>query len=101
MSQKPPLMELDIKTADSGFYAGFSASVAVISKIIVASLVIWAVVFPEQAGAVLNAINSFILSNTAYWYIWIVALFVLMCLLLALWPAAGRLRLGLAGDRPE
>ncbi len=101
MSIKPPLMDLPIKTADSGFYAGFSKSVAVISKIIVAVLVIWAVVFPEQAGKVLNAINSFILANTAYWYIWIVALFVLLCIGLAIWPAAGRLRLGVEGDRPE
>jgi len=101
MALKPPLMDLDIKTADSGFYAGFSASVAVISKIIVACLVIWAVVFPEQAGAVLNAINSFILSNTAYWYVYIVAAFVLLCLGLAIWPAAGRLKLGVDGDTPE
>ncbi|MEL6608724.1 MAG: BCCT family transporter [Pseudomonadota bacterium] len=101
MSLKPPLMELDIKTAESGFYSGFSKSVALISKIIVAALVVWAVVFPEQAGSVLNAINSFILSNTAYWYIYIVTGFVLLCLALAIWPAAGRLKLGVDGDRPE
>ncbi|MEO0676976.1 MAG: BCCT family transporter [Pseudomonadota bacterium] len=101
MPIKPPLMELDIKTADSGFYSGFSKSVAVISKIIVAALVVWAVVFPEQAGRVLNAINSFILANTAYWYVYIVAGFVLLCFVLALWPAAGRLKLGLESDRPE
>ncbi|MEM9437290.1 MAG: BCCT family transporter [Pseudomonadota bacterium] len=101
MALKPPLMELDIKTADSGFYSGFSMSVALISKIIVAALVVWAVVFPEQAGSVLNAINSFILANTAYWYVYIVAGFILLCLALAIWPAAGRLKLGLEGDKPE
>ncbi len=101
MTMKPPLMDLPIETSESGFYSGFSKSVAVYSKIIVAALVIWAVVFPEQAGSVLNAINGFILANTAYWYIWIVAAFVLICLILAVWPAAGRLRLGVAGDRPE
>ncbi len=101
MSVKPPLMELPIATSDTGFYSGFSKSVAVYSKLIVAILVIWAVVFPEQAGRVLNTINSFILANTAYWYIWIVAVFVLLCIVLAIWPAAGRLRLGLEGDRPE
>lgn len=94
-------MELDIKTADSGFYAGFSKNVALISKIIVAALVVWAVVFPEQAGRVLNAINGFILANTAYWYIYIVTAFVILCLALAVWPSAGRLKLGLADDRPE
>lgn len=101
MSIKPPLMDLPIKTADSGFYAGFSTSVAVVSKFIVAALVVWAVVFPDQAGAVLNAINSFILSNTAYWYVYIVTAFVILCALLALWPAAGRLKLGQEGDKPE
>ncbi len=101
MSIKPPLMDLPIKTADSGFYSGFSTHVAVISKIIIAALVLWAIVFPAQAGAILNAINSFILANTAYWYIYLVALFVILCLVLAVWPAAGRLRLGLEGDRPE
>lgn len=101
MSVKPPLMDLPIKTADSGFYSGFTSSVAIISKIIVAALVVWAVVFPEQAGAILNAINSWILANTAYWYIWIVALFVLLCISLAIWPTAGRLKLGVDSDVPE
>ncbi|MEM7320041.1 MAG: BCCT family transporter, partial [Pseudomonadota bacterium] len=101
MSMKPPLMDLPIQTSDTGFYSGFSKHVAVISKIIVAMLVIWAVVFPESAGRTLNAINSFILANTAYWYIWIVAMFVLLCIVLAIWPAAGRLKLGLTNDQPE
>ncbi|MGH1466928.1 MAG: BCCT family transporter [Cognatishimia sp.] len=101
MSLKPPLMELPIQTADRGFYSGFSTSVAVVSKIIIASLVIWAIVFPEQAGTVLNAINSFILANTAYWYIWIVALFFFTCSILAIIPATGKLKLGVEGDEPE
>ncbi len=101
MSVKPPLMDLHIPTADSGFYAGFSRHVAIASKVIVGLLVIWAVAFPEQSGAVLNSINSFILANTASWYIWIVALFVVLCVLLAIWPAAGRLKLGLETDEPE
>ncbi|CUH78762.1 Glycine betaine-Na(+) symporter [Tritonibacter multivorans] len=101
MSTKPPLMELPIETSDTGFYSGFSKSVAIYSKLIVAILVIWAVVFPEQAGRILNAINSFILANTAYWYIWIVALFVTLCIALAIWPAAGRLKLGVDADTPE
>lgn len=101
MSLKPPLMELPIVTADQGFYSGFSRSVAVVSKIIIASLVIWALVFPEQAGRILNAINSFILANTAYWYIWIVALFFFTCAVLAIIPATGKLKLGVEGDEPE
>ncbi|PYG28876.1 BCCT family transporter [Pelagimonas varians] len=101
MSLKPPLMDLPIQTSDNGFYTGFSKSVAIYSKIIVAILVIWAVVFPEQAGRILNAINSFILANTAYWYIYIVALFFTVCTVLAIIPASGRLKLGVEGDKPE
>lgn len=101
MSLKPPLMDLPIETSDHGFYTGFSKSVAIYSKIIVAILVIWAVVFPDQAGRILNAINSFILAHTAYWYIYIVALFLIVCTALALIPASGRLKLGVEGDEPE
>lgn len=101
MSLPPPLMELPIKISDEGFYSGFSKNVAIYSKIIISILVLWAVIFPSQAGRILNTINSFILANTAYWYIWIVALFVLVCVVLAIVPASGRLRLGLEDDEPE
>ncbi|MEO9825475.1 MAG: BCCT family transporter [Paracoccaceae bacterium] len=101
MAVKPPLMDLPIETSESGFYSGFSMNVAVLSKIIVGILVVWAVVFPEQAGAVLNKLNTLILANTATWYIYIVTFFVLLCVGLALWPAAGRLKLGVDADQPE
>ena len=101
MSMKPPLMNLHIETARHGFYSGFSKSVAIYSKTIVTLLVVWAVVFPEQAGNVLTAVNTFILAHTAYWYIWIVALFFLVCSILALIPASGKLKLGVEGDVPE
>ena len=101
MSMKPPLMDLHIETAQHGFYSGFSKSVAIYSKIIVTLLVVWAVVFPEQAGNVLTAINTFILAHTAYWYIYIVALFFFVCSILALIPASGKLKLGVEGDVPE
>jgi len=101
MPLKPPLMDLPIETSKTGFYTGFSKSVAIYSKIIVAILVIWAVVFPEQAGSILNAINKFILSHTAYWYIYIIALFFFVCSILALIPQTGRLKLGLEDDKPE
>ena len=55
MALKPPLTDLPINTADSGFYGGFSVSVTVISKIIISCLVVWAIVWPEWAGEVLGA----------------------------------------------
>ncbi|MEL6793247.1 MAG: BCCT family transporter, partial [Pseudomonadota bacterium] len=101
MAIKPPLMDLPIKTADSGFYRGFSVDVAVVSKIIISALVVWAIFWPVQSGKVLGDLNSVILENAAAWYIWVVALFVIVCLGLAIWPTAGRLNLGVDGEKPE
>ena len=101
MAVKPALTDLPIATADSGFYAGFSHMVTICSKILIGGLVVWAIAFPEQSGAVLNGINGFILSSFGAWYIWTVTLFVLVCIGLAIWPAGGRLKLGLDSDVPE
>ncbi|MEM9734148.1 MAG: BCCT family transporter [Pseudomonadota bacterium] len=101
MSMQPALTELPIETADSGFYRGFSQIVTITSKLLILGLVIWAIAFPEQSGAVLNGINKFILSSFGAWYIWTVTLFVLICIALAIWPTAGRLKLGLPGEVPE
>ncbi|WP_226627277.1 BCCT family transporter [Alloyangia pacifica] len=98
---EPPLSDLPIKTADKGFYNGFSLDVTVTSKLAVGGLVLWAVAFPEQAGGVLGGLNTFILANFATWYIYVMAFFVIVCLALALWPAAGKLRLGHDDERPE
>ncbi len=101
MSVKPALTELPISTADTGFYRGFSQIVAITSKLLIAGLVIWAVGFPEQSGAVLKDINSYILASFNYWYIWTVTLFVIVCIGLAIWPTAGRLKLGTQDSKPE
>lgn len=101
MAVKPPLVHLPIRTADAGFYKGFSRDVTITAKFLIGALVIWAVAFPDQAGGVLNTFNAFILGNFAAWYIWVVAVFVIVCLGLAIWPTAGRLTLGQAGEKPE
>ncbi len=101
MAVKPALTELPIATADSGFYTGFSQIVTICSKFLIGGLVVWAIAFPEQSGAVLNGINKFILSSFGAWYIWTVTLFVLVCIGLAIWPSGGRLKLGQAEDVPE
>lgn len=97
----PPLTELDISTKDGGFYNGFATPVAVPAKVIIAILVVWAIFWPIQSGVVLNGLNKVILEVFAPWYIWVVAFFVAVCIILALWPAAGRLNLGLEGEKPE
>ena len=101
MSMKPPLMHLPIKVAESGFYKGFTKDVTVTAKILVGALILWAVAFPDQAGSVLSSINSLILASFNYWYIYVVAFFVAVCLILAVLPASGRLKLGHEDDQPE
>ena len=101
MALKPPLSELPIKTADNGFYRGFSVNVTVVSKIIISLLVVWCIVWPTQAGRILGDWNAAILAQFAAWYIWVVTGFVIVCIGLAIWPAAGRLNLGVDGEKPE
>lgn len=98
---QPPMTELDIDTKEGGFYNGFATSVAVPAKIIISIIVVWAIFWPVQSGLVLNGLNSTILDNFAAWYIWVVAFFLATCFVLAIWPAAGRLNLGLDGEKPE
>jgi choline-glycine betaine transporter len=101
MAYKPPLMDLHIATARRGFYAGFTRSVASPSKLLVSALIVWAITVPANAASVLNALNGAMLSSFASWYIWVVALFLLLCIGLALVPSTGRLVLGLPDDKPE
>lgn len=101
MANKPPLMELDIATAERGFYSGFAKSVAIPSKLLVSALIVWAITVPDNAAAVLKALNGALLKSFASWYIWVVALFLVLCIGLALVPITGRLKLGLPEDRPE
>ncbi|WP_300037407.1 BCCT family transporter [uncultured Roseobacter sp.] len=101
MAIEPPLMDLPIKTADKGFYRGFSVDVTVVSKVIISVLVVWCIFWPTQSGRVLSELNSVILKNAAAWYIWTVALFVIVCIGLAVWPTSARMKLGLDDDKPE
>jgi choline/glycine/proline betaine transport protein len=89
MSIKPPLTELPIRTAENGFYRGFTKDVTITAKILVGALILWAVAFPEQAGSVLGAMNAFILASFNFWYVYVMAFFITLCLGLALWPTRG------------
>lgn len=101
MPVKPPVTDLPIRTADSGFYKGFTKDVAITGKLLVGGLILWAIAFPDQAASVLGALNSIILATFNIWYVYTMAFFVILCFALALWPTAGKLRLGHDDDRPE
>ncbi|PTX56183.1 BCCT, betaine/carnitine/choline family transporter [Litoreibacter ponti] len=101
MPVKPPVTDLPIRTAVSGFYKGFTKDVTITGKILVGGLILWAVAFPDQAAGVLSALNTSILASFGFWYVYVMAFFVVLCLALAVWPAAGRLKLGQPEDVPE
>jgi choline/carnitine/betaine transport len=101
MPVSPPVTDLPIKVSQSGFYRGFTKKVTVSSKLIVGALILWAIAFPEHAATGLSFVNNIILATFNYWYVYVTAFFVILCFSLALWPAAGRLRLGHEDDRPE
>lgn len=101
MPIKPPLTELEIPTAEGGFYNGFAKNVAITAKLLVGVLIVWAVVFPERAGGFLGAINSLILASFNAWYIYVMAFYLLVCVGLAAIPATGKIKLGQQDDKPE
>ena len=101
MSIKPPFTELDIKKAPSGFYEGHSLPIALISKSIMVALVLWALVWPGNANAVLSAVNSSLLNGFNAFYIISVGFFAFFLFALALLPATGAKKLGTPETVPE
>jgi len=101
MPLTPPLTSLPIETRQTGFYQGFNHFVAIGSKILIGMLIIWAAVFPDQAGAALSALNAWLLAHFGHWYMYVVFFYILVCFGLALWPATGRILLGQPGEKPE
>lgn len=101
MALPPPITNLNIDTRTDGFYAGFNHFVAVGSKVLIGLLIIWAAMFPEQAGAALSALNSWLLAHFGHWYMYVVFFYILVCVGLAAWPATGRIHLGKPGETPE
>ena len=98
---EPPLIDLPIKTASRGFYDGFSREVTIPSKIIVSLLIMWAIFFPVSASETLTAANSSIIATFSGWYVYLVALLMLVCFVLAIVPQSGSLRIGNPGEKPE
>ena len=101
MAISPPLKELNIGLADEGFYKGFNNLVALISKVIIALIVVWCVLYPEDAGKVLGDMKSWSFAHLNYYYTWGIAFYIMVCLLIALHPKWGKIKLGTAEGKPE
>ena len=101
MSIKPPFTELEIKKAGSGFYEGYSLPIALISKITMALLVVWALVWPANANSALGSLNWKILGDFNAFYIVIVGAFAFFLFIVAALPQTGKRVMGRAGEAPE
>ncbi|MBM1632181.1 BCCT family transporter [Sulfitobacter mediterraneus] len=101
MSVKPPFTDLDIQTQDGGFYEGYSLPIALISKISMVLLVLWALIFPLNAGSMLSSINSTLLQSFNTFYILAVGAFAFFLFAIALIPSTGKRVLGTPGQKPE
>ncbi|MEM7042477.1 MAG: BCCT family transporter [Pseudomonadota bacterium] len=101
MSIKPPFTELEIRTAEKGFYEGHSLEIALISKTIMVALVLWALVWPANANGVLGSFNGLLLESFNSFYIVIVGLFVVFLIVIAVLPQTGKRILGRPGEGTE
>ena len=101
MALSPPLKHLNIETDQTGFYKGFNTFVTLGSKILIGVLILWAAVWPDKAGQILQSVNSWLLGHFGHWYMYVVFFYIIVCVGLALWPPAGRIKLGLPDEKPE
>jgi len=101
MALPEPLSDLNIKMQTAGFYDGFNQTVAMFSKILIAVVVIWCLMDPEGAGAALSAAKNWSFQNLNAYYILAVALFIVTCIIIAIVPSFGRVKLGTGDDKPE
>ena len=101
MSINEPFTDLDIKTQETGFYEGYSLPIALISKISMSLLVLWALIWSSSASATLSSLNGTLLQGFNAFYIIAVGLFVFFLFIVALIPSVGKRTLGQPGVKPE
>ena len=101
MSITPPFTDLEIQKSPAGFYRGYSLPIALISKVSMTLLVLWALVWPGNANKVLSAVNGNLLNSFNSFYIIGVGVFAFFLFVLAIVPSIGRKKLGGEGVKPE
>ncbi|WP_261842787.1 BCCT family transporter [Aliamphritea ceti] len=101
MKTPPPFTDIEVKTSSEGFYKGYSLPIAMLSKVSMTLLVLWALVWPDNAGSMLSSLNGTLLNTFNSFYIVVVGLFAFFCFALAIVPSWGSRRLGPEGEKPE
>jgi len=100
-SQANPTPNFSVEVAEDGFYKGFNKPVAFTSKFIIVLVVLWAASDAETAGRILNDMKNWSFDNLKYYYNWAVGFFLALCVVLALSPKWGRIKLGVGKATPE
>ena len=98
---KAPFTDVRIKIQENGFYRGFSIPIALISKLSMCLLVVWAAVWPAAANNALSVMNTASLEKFNVFYIYSVGFFCLFGLTIAIIPRYGSKKLGLPDEQPE
>ena len=101
MATKSPFTKLEINRSKTGFYAGRSVEIAVISKAIMIGLVIWALIWPANANSALGSLNWRLLEDFTQFYIISVGLFFFFLMVVAILPQKGKRVMGRAGEGTE
>ena len=84
----------------NGFLGQIDKSVFWISAVIAVIFVLWAVVFPEGAGASFGAVQGFLTKSFGWSYLMVVAAFLVFCIWIA-FSRYGSIRLGKDDEKPE
>ncbi len=101
MARSEPFTDVQIAKAETGFYEGYSVPIALISKFIMALLVIWALVVPGNANSVLGSVNGNLLKSFNSFYIVIVGFFAIFLAVVAILPQSGKRLMGRPDEAPE
>ena len=101
MKLAPPLTKMTIAMQETGFYSGFNRAVVVSSKVLLAIVVLWCLMFPEAASDMLNSAKLWSFHYLNWYYIFSVALFISTCIVIAVVPRFGRVKLGQGDDKPK
>ena len=96
MAIKASFTDLEINRSKTGFYAGHSVEIALISKAIMIGLDIWALIRPANANNALGSLNWRLLKDFIQFYIVIVGLFFFL-MVVAILPQTGKRVMGRPG----
>jgi len=92
---------VSIDTADTGFYEGFNRMVVVVPKFLVILLILWGGFYPQQAGELLLQAQNWSTQKFGGWYVYVTSFYLIVCLILALLPKTGKIKLGKPDEVPE